>query len=186
MSAFCSTTTARFTFNDGVSSPRSMDRSWSSSCPLLDGFPSVQSGVQSGYVLTDHFPHRRRVDQLLVGRAVQSVLPGPPRHQVGVKGNQCDTVISGFPENHELTGIGTDRHEPRLDRRRGDVLATGGLEDVLDPAGHGKEPVGVDVAHVAGAQPAVVGERLGRLIAAGCGIRPSRIRRGSGFPRHRR
>jgi hypothetical protein len=57
-----------------------------------------------------------------------------------------------------------DRLEPGLDRGRGDVLAAGGLEQLLDPPGDREVAGGVEGPLVAGAQPSVGRERRGGLV----------------------
>ena len=71
---------------------------------------------------------------------------------------------------------GLDRavhHQPVLDRRRRDVLALAGLEQVLDAAGDAQVALGVERALVAGVQPAVGGERFGASAPAPCSSRAS-------------
>ena len=57
--------------------------------------------------------------------------------------------------------------EAALEHLGGDVLAVGGLEEVLDALGEDKVAAGVEVSGVAGAEPSVIGEcglGLGRFV----------------------
>jgi hypothetical protein len=51
-----------------------------------------------------------------------------------------------------------------LDRLRGDVLAAGGDEDVLDPVGDAEESLRVDLADVAGVEPPLLVDHLARRL----------------------
>src|SRR5690606_8431501 len=71
----------------------------------------------------------------------------------------------------QLAGVGADPLEHRLDDRRRDGFAVGGLEQVLLAVGDPQEAVVVELADVAGVEPLVLAERLGRrrleLVVAG-------------------
>ena len=60
-----------------------------------------------------------------------------------------------------LADVRAGRLELALDRLRRDVLAARGLDQVLLAVGDAQEAVGVELADVAGAEPAVGVERLG-------------------------
>ena len=95
---------------------------------------------------------------------------------------RCGVVAASGVEHHDAQRLaevgagdaaGLDRgvhHQPVLDRRRRDVLALAGLEQVLHAAGDAQVALGVERALVAGVQPAVGGEgfarQLGLLVVA--------------------
>ena len=133
--------------------------------PLLDGLPAVELRVE----LVDVAACTIFLTCVGARRSRRSRRPTPfslaqSAIASGSRVISATHEVALVAEHHELAGVGADRLELRLDRRRGDVLAAGGLEQLLDPAGDRRKPVGVDRALVAGAQPAVLGERLRGLL----------------------
>ena len=89
---------------------------------------------------------------------------GPLLDRLGVEGDQGgDEVVVGAVD-HELADVGAQALEGRLDQRRGDVLAAGGLEEVLLAVGDLEEAALVELADVTGVQPAVGVHGLGGLL----------------------
>ncbi len=63
--------------------------------------------------------------------------------------------------DHHLADVGAEGLELALEQLRGDVLAARGLDQVLFAVGDGEEVVLVELADVAGGEPAVGVEHLG-------------------------
>ena len=87
------------------------------------------------------------------------MLPPPPGQRVGVHGDQRGDERLPVTDDEDLPDERV-RPQPVFEHRRSDVLAPGGDEDLLLAAGDPQEPRLVELADVAGAEPAV-GQRLG-------------------------
>src|SRR5205085_3678539 len=100
-------------------------------------------------------------ERLVRGLAV--VVPGPGVHPFAVERDQRRDVRAAVANPQ----AGTDERvgpEPPLEQSGGDVLATGGHEDLLGATGDAQESLVVDLPEVAGAQPAVLGHGLGGCV----------------------
>ena len=98
---------------------------------------------------------------MLAGLAVRL---GPGRERLGVDGDQRGDERLAVADDHALAdqGVGAD---PVLEHGGGDVLAAGGHQDLLLAAGDPDEALVVDLADVAGVEPAVA-RRAPRAVAA--------------------
>src|SRR5829696_2969258 len=96
--------------------------------------------------------------------AVDAVLLGPRRHLLLVERDERDWVGTAVAVHHGLGDVAR-LLEVVLEVRGGEVLAARGDDDVLLAACDREEAVVVDLAEVAGMQPAlVVEDLLGRLL----------------------
>ena len=89
-------------------------------------------------------------------------------------GSSVSTMVQklrAWPMTIDLRDVRADRLEHALDVARRDVLAAGGLDEVLLAVGDLQEAVGVDLTDVAGLEEAVGGEAVRRSPRAGCGSR---------------
>ena len=94
------------------------------------------------------------------GRGQLRVPPLPGLQGLLVESHQAGDVGPAVPHHHALADQRM-RAQPVLQHRRGDVLAPGGDDDVLLPAGHPQVAVVVELTQVAGVQPAVGVDHLG-------------------------
>src|SRR5205814_10436292 len=77
-------------------------------------------------------------------------------------GDQYRDVLPAITDDHDLADQLARRLESALDRLRRDVLAAARLDEVLLAIGDAQVIVRVDVADVAGVEPAVLVDDLGR------------------------
>ena len=184
--AYRASTALRLTFMLGVSSSFSTDRSWSRirkslivsqrfSWPLSSSRHLLHVVVDSGVG-----------GQRLVVGGREALRPAPLGQRVGVQGDQGRCVVAAFGVHEHLAGQRTDRLELGLDRLRRDVLAAGGLDQVLLPVRDPQPPLVVECADVAGGEPAVGIQHLGRLVGKVVVAAHHAGDRGSGSPRRPR
>ena len=157
-----SATTLRFTFSVGVSSPLLLGEVARQDLELLHLLDAGELLVHLLDVLLDRLADLRVRGQRL-GILRQPVLLGERRRLLGVERDQGDEVGPAVADHHALRDQRVLLHLG-LDVRRGDVLAAGGDDDVLLAAGDLEEAVGVDLADVAGVEPAVDERLAGRLV----------------------
>ena len=91
------------------------------------------------------------------GRTCRAPRPRPGR--LRVERDQRGDERLAVADDHALADQGV-RAQPVLEHRRGDVLAARGHQDLLLAAGDPDEALVVDLADVAGVEPAVAVERL--------------------------
>ena len=159
-------TTARLTFSVGVSSPLSCERSAGRiaiflTCSTRAKFLLISSTWASIEALTSGLAAS------CVGVLGEAVLLGVGGGLFGVEGDQGDQVGAAVADDDAL-GDQRVLLDLGLEVGRGDVLAAGGDDDVLFAAGDLDEAVGVDLADVAGVQPAV-DDRLAGSPPRSCG-----------------
>ena len=81
--------------------------------------------------------------------------------RLGVDGHQGGDERLAVADDDALVDEGVGA-QPVLEHGRGDVLAAGGHDDLLLATGDAHEALVVDLADVAGVEPAVALERLAR------------------------
>src|SRR6476661_285497 len=128
---------------------------------LLDRLPPVEAGVEPVDVALHERPRLRRGHHLGVGPALEADGRGPRGHGVRVERDEGRRVVVAGAVDEELADERAQPLEARLDLGRRDVLAAGGLEDVLLAVGDVEEAALVDAPDVAGVEPAVLGQHLG-------------------------
>src|SRR6476661_8280839 len=144
---------------------------------LLDRLPPVEAGVEPVDVALHERPRLRRRHHLGVGPALEADGRRPRGHRVRVERDEGRRVVVAGAVDEELADERAQPLEARLDLGRRDVLAARGLEDVLLAVGDVEEAALVDAPDVAGVEPAVLGEHLGRrlgvVVVAAHDARPS-------------
>ena len=157
---FCATT-LRFSFIVGVSSSSSAV----SSCSMIR--KSLICSTRASFALAVSIFGPDQADDLRRARQARKVGVG----NLLVLREFCDVVLIDHDEagqvvptiaDHDRVGdIGAELQQV-LDRRRRDILAAGGDDDVLHPVGDAQIAV-IERAAIAGVQPAVF-QRLGGLV----------------------
>ena len=151
----------RLTFSDGVSSPVASVKSCGRIRNTLIASALETAWLASSTARLDLGPQRLVVAQL--GDAVVSgpaVRGQPLRQRLLVDGDQRGDERLPVADHHALADQRV-RPDPVLQHRRGDVLAAGGDDDLLLAPGDLQVAVVVELAQVAGVEPAVGVEHLG-------------------------
>ncbi|AKZ55655.1 hypothetical protein SAM23877_2606 [Streptomyces ambofaciens ATCC 23877] len=131
---------------------------------LLDGLPALETLVELLDVAVDHLDGHGRRDDLGVGLALQAVLLRPLHDRDLVEGDERRAEVPVGAVDQDVGDVGADRLELALDLGRRDVLAAGGLDQVLLAVGDAQVAVGRELADVAGVEPAVALQHLGGLL----------------------
>ena len=160
-SAYWRVTTDRRTFSVGVSSPPSSVKSPGRMLELADLLGPRHRPVRLLDGGGDLAAQLRVVDE--VGRRPVAlglaVPPPPPGQRVGVDRDQRGDERLPVADDEDLPDERV-RAQPVFEHGGSHVLAAGRDDDLLGAAGDAEEPVVVELADVAGAEPAV-GHRLG-------------------------
>ena len=138
---YFASTTLRLTFMLGVSSSSSTERSWSRMRKSLIVSQRLSRPLSSSTQACDVAVDRRvRGERGVLGRAQA---PAPGAHcasALGIQRDQRGGVVAAVAVHQDLAGQRADRLEHDLDRLRRDVLAAGGLDQVLLPVGDRSRP----------------------------------------------
>src|SRR5690606_34894838 len=98
---------------------------------LLDGLPALQALVELLDVAVDHLDRGRGGDDVRVGLALHAVLRRPGGEGGLVEGDEGGAVVPVGAVHQDVGDVGADRLELALDLGGRDVLAAGGLDQVL-------------------------------------------------------
>src|SRR6266496_3834384 len=128
---------------------------------LLDRLPAVELDVELVDVALHHVADGVRCGDLGIRLAGHAVMLRPRRERVGIQRDDGRAEVALIAVHDELARVRADRLEPSLDHLRRDVLARGRLEQILLPVGDPDEALRIDLADVAGAEPAVIAQRRG-------------------------
>ena len=152
--------TRRFTFSVGVSSPRSMEKSCSSSADLLRHLELREALQLRRSPPSPSLRARIGIVEELCAVGPQDVLDLRPLLELlPVRHDEHDGEFALVADHHRLADV-LVRLERVLDRLRRDVLAARGDDDVLLAIGDREEAV-AQLADVARVEPALGVDRLG-------------------------
>src|SRR5665811_1360743 len=131
---------------------------------VLDGLPAVQLAVELLDAIAHVGANRRVRGQPGEVADVQSPGAPPLGEGVAVQGDQCAGIVAPLGVHDDLAGQRAERLELGLDRLWGDVLASGGLDEILLAVRDPQSPLRIELADVAGGEPAVGAEHASRLL----------------------
>ena len=113
--------------------------------------------------MLDQLAHLGVAGHLGLALDLETLLAAPGAYLVKQRHHQRAGVLAAVADHHHLVDVGRFL-ELVLDHLRGDVLAAAGLEHFLLAVGDAQVAAGVDLADVAGVQPAVLERFAGHLL----------------------
>src|SRR4029453_4825700 len=163
-SAYLRVTTDRRTFSVGVSSPpssvKSPGRIWNLRiCSARDTARFASSMAAAISPPSSGAATRAAADPPPPAPPGRAVPTPPPGQRIGIDRDERGDERLPVTDDEDLPDQRV-RPQPVFEHRRSHVLAAGRDDDLLGAAGDAEEPVVVELADVAGAEPAV-GHRLG-------------------------